>query len=198
MPDKVNARNEPLTPFPKPSEASHQCVLCDVVDLGYRQVEYMGRKKGFKQFVALVWQIDEENPDTKQRFEVAREFQVTMFADAKLRKLLEQWRGKTYTDAEAEQGVPLDKLYGANGLMQIEHKPSKSHPDRTYTNVVSIVPVPPSMPKMVPAAYTRDNDRWTKAKGITWEQAFPPDKSSGETFDDFPQALEDQDDDLPF
>jgi hypothetical protein len=208
MADRINARNEPLAPFPKPDEGQHQCVLVDVVDLGYINKEFQGKKKGFKQYCALVWQIEQENPETRGRFEIAKEFQVTMFAKGSLRILLEQWRGKTFTDAEAEQGVPLDKLVGANGLMQVEHKQSESHPDRTYTNIISITQLPKAMPKIVVAGYVRDNERWNPKKGVTQDQAFPPkqqpedeDQSAGffgESFEDFPAALEDQGDELPF
>ncbi len=204
--DRINARNEPMKPFPKPSEGTHQCVLVDVIDLGYRNKEYMGEKKGFKQYAALVWQLDEENPETGKPFEVAQDYVVSMFELAKLRKLLEQWRGKTFSEEEAEQGVPLDKLYGVNGLMQIEHVQSKSHPNRTYTNIVSITPLPRQMEKMQPAGYRRDEERWKSRKGITYEAAFTPESArnsgalagGGSTYDDFPAALEDQDDDLPF
>lgn len=191
--DRVNARNEPLKPFAKASEGTHQCVLVDVIDLGYHNKEFQGKKKGYKQYCALVWQIDEENPDTGQPFEMSREFQVTMFAKGSLRILLEQWRGKSYTDAEAEQGVPLDKLYGANGIMQVEHKQSVSNPDRTYANIMSITPLPKTMLPMKPAGYER-SAHWKDKVGIAFEQAFPPTLEH----DDFPAALEDQDDDLPF
>lgn len=196
--DKVNARNEPLKPFPKASEGTHQCVLVDVIDLGYQNKEFQGKKKGYKQYCALVWQVDEENPDTGKPFEMSRDFQVTMFSKGALRILLEQWRGKSYTDAEADLGVPLDKMYGANGLMQVEHKQSVSNPDRTYANIISITPLPKAMPQMKPTGYVR-SDHWKDKVGITQDQAFPPEAKHGnDDFDDFPAALEDQDDDLPF
>lgn len=192
--DRVSARNEPLKPFAKASEGTHQCVLVDVIDLGYHNKEFQGKKKGFKQYCSLVWQIDEENPDTGKPFEMSREFQVTMFAKGSLRILLEQWRGRSYTDVEAEAGVPLDKLYGANGLMQVEHKQSQSNPDRTYANIMSVTPLPKAMLQMKPANYQR-SDHWKDKLGISYEKAFPPPPDQPDD-DDMPPLGDD--DDLPF
>lgn len=43
--DQITARNEPMRPFPKPEEGQHQCVLVDVVDLGYINKEFQGRRR---------------------------------------------------------------------------------------------------------------------------------------------------------
>lgn len=142
-----------------------------------------------------MFQLDEVNPETAKRFEIAREFQVTMFKKANLRIFLEQWRGKSYTEEQVEAGAPLHALYGVNGLMQIEHKQSVSNPDRTYSNIVSISALPKAMVKIEPLDYKR-SDHWAGKKGITHEQAFPPPPEPDE---DYPSALEDEDDDgLPF
>lgn len=135
---------------------------------------------------ALVWQIDEVNPDTSKPFEMSKEFTVSMAEKANLRKFLGMWRGKSYTDEEATEGAPLHKLYAVNGLMQIEHKQSKSNPDRSYANIVSVTPLPKSMKKMTPGEYTRSEHWKDKIKTVQMADE-----------NDYPPPLDD-DDDLPF
>lgn len=182
--DQIIARDEPQKEWAKPSEGQHQCVLVDVIDLGYHESIFQGVSKGFKQKCAMVFQIEEINPDTGRRFEPSQEFTVSMYEMANLRKFLETWRGKSYSDAEAQQGAPLHKLEGVNGLMQIEHKPSKANPNRVYANIVSVTPLPRAMEKIAPERYAR-SEHWQK-------------KIAAGNGDNAPVAPPQDDDDLPF
>jgi hypothetical protein len=183
--DQIIARDEPQKEWAKPSEGQHQCVLVDVIDLGYHEIEFQGKSKGLKQKCALVFQIDEVNPDTNRRFEPSQQFTVSMYEMANLRKFLETWRGKSYSDAEAEEGAPLHKLEGVNGLMQIEHKPGKANPKRVYANIVSVTPLPKAMRKIAPEKYVRAEFWQTKMAAGMNEPALAG-------------VGADNDDDLPF
>jgi hypothetical protein len=81
------------------------------------------------------------NPETGKPFEISERFTVSMGEKANLRKFLGQWRGKTYTNAEAEEGAPLHKLEGVNALVQIGHNTSEAT-GKTYANIISIMPLP--------------------------------------------------------
>ncbi len=182
--DTIVAKGSPSVVKIKPPEGSHQAVLVDVIDLGMQDHSYMGESKGKVHKCALVWQIDETNPETGGRFELSKEFTVSMGEKANLRKFLGAWRGKSYSDQEAADGAPLHKLEGVNGIMQIEHKQSKSNPDRTYTNIVSLVPLMKGTPKIAPEKYTRAE--------------FWKDQIATLNGNNLPAALQDEDDDLPF
>lgn len=173
-----------MKPWAKASEGQHQCVLVDVVDLGMQPNIYQGVQNGTVHKCALVWQLDEINPDTNKPFEMSKEFTVSMNEKANLRKFLGTWRGKSYSDQEAEEGAPLHKLEGVNGIMQIEHKQSKTNPDRTYANIVSVTPLFKGTPKIDPNNYVR---------GEFWK-----DKTAKPDNESLPAALQDEDDDLPF
>jgi len=113
---------------------------------------------------------------------------------ANLRKFLGQWRGKTYTDAEAEEGAPLHKLEGVNALVQIGHNTSPAT-GKTYANIISIMPLPKGMPKIKAENYVRA-EYWAEVKAKARK---PEPVAAGRHSDeDFPGALEDTDDDLPF
>lgn len=182
--DQITARADKSASWAKATEGQAQCVLVDVINLGIHQESYMGGPPKMTHKCALVWQIDEVNPDTGKRFEMSKEFTVSMSEKANLRKFLGMWRGKSYTDEEAMEGAPLHKLYAVNGLMQIEHKQSKSNPDRTYANIVSVTGLPKSMKKLEPQEYAR-SEHWKEKINAPQEE-------------EMPGALQDDDDDLPF
>lgn len=169
-----------------PPEGQHQFVCVDGIDLGLQENKAFGKVQ--PQY-AIVFQLDAINPDTNKPFEISQRFTVSMFEKANLRKFLGQWRGKSYSDEEAEKGAPLANLAGANGLVQIEHKVSKTN-GKTYANILSVGPLPKGVNKITPQGYTRA-DYWAEVKG----KAVKPRTDSP---DEFPPALEDTDDDLPF
>lgn len=184
--DQIIAKADALKPWAKASEGSVQCVLVDVIDLGMQQESYMGGPVKLVHKCALVWQIDEINPDTGKRFEMSKEFTVSMGEKANLRKFLGAWRGKTYTDAEAAEGAPLHKLYGVNGIMAIEHKQSKANPDRTYAAIVSVSPLLKGMAKLAPGQDYERSEHWSKKLAAAVDDDAPPPDESGAFDDDLP------------
>jgi hypothetical protein len=184
--DPITAKAAPQRDFAKPPEGQHQGVLVDVIDLGMQPNTFNGQTNGFVHKCALVWQIDAINSETSKPFEVSKEFTVSMGEKANLRKFLGQWRGKSYSDAEAEAGAPLHKLYGINAMLAVEHKQSKANPDRSYVNILSATALHKSAEKLEPLDYKRAD--WWKDKVGKQEPPPPSD-------DDAPA---DDADDLPF
>lgn len=171
-----------------PPEGQHQFVCVDGIDLGLQENKAFGKVQ--PQY-AIVFQLETTNPENNdKRFELSQRFTVSMFEKANLRKFLGQWRGKSYTDEESEKGAPLASLAGANGLMQIEHKVSKSN-GKTYANILSVGPLPKGVKKLVAEGYERA-EFWTEVKAKAIKPKEP------EADDAFPSALADSDDDLPF
>lgn len=185
--DAIIAKAEILKPWAKASEGTVQCVLVDVIDLGLHMESFQGGPMKQKHKCALVWQIDEINPDTEKRFEMSKEFTVSMNENANLRKFLGLWRGKSYTDDQAAEGAPLHKMYGVNGVMQIEHQQSKSNPERTYARIVSVTPLLRSMAKMEPSEDYVRSDHWAKKLATAVDDDGPPPSNEGwEGADDLP------------
>lgn len=180
MADTIVAKNEGGTYQIAPA-GQYAAVCCDVVDLGIVETTWKGNVKKVHK-CAIIFQLDELD-DKGKRYEVAERFTVSMYDAARLRKFLGDWRGKSYTDDEAEAGAPLHKLEGINALVQIEHNAANG---KTYANVGSIMKAPKGAPTLKIEAYTRAAF-WKKA------EAPPPEPDQS-----FPAALEDEDDDLPF
>ena len=185
MADTITAKAEPST-YTRIPEGPHQVVCVDVIDLGE---VHDAKWNKISRKCALVFQSQETDPATKKRYEIAERFTISMHEKARLRKFLGQWRGKSYSDAEASAGVPLDKLEGANALINVEHRQVG---EKTYANILSIGPLAKGMEKVKAEGYTR-SPRWLEKK----EQPKPVTKRSDD-FEDFPTALEDEEDNLPF
>lgn len=144
----AKAPERTFTPAP---QALHHSVCCDVVDLGLVESAW-----GEKHKVRVVWQIEEVNGDTGRRFEVRKDYNLSLHEKANLRKDLESWRGVKFTE-EQLRGFDLDKLVGANCQVQVVHNISDD--GSIWANVSAIVPAPKNTPKMAPADYTRVKDR---------------------------------------
>jgi hypothetical protein len=167
----------------------------DVIDLGERVKSFVGKAEKISPVCALVFETGEVNEDGNPHA-IQKEFTVSMFERAGLRQFLEAWRGKSYTEAEAQAGVPLNKLVGHAALVSVEHKTSAS--GRVYATFRTIGPLPkaiavPDIPPYVRADYWADRKTEYAAEVAKHRPPAP------QEFADVPDALQDgNDDDLPF
>lgn len=142
-----------FTPAP---EGQYAAVCCDIVDLGNVKSEYQG-KVSQKHKIRIVFQLAVDNPDTESPFLVSQWFTLSMNEKATLRKFMEQWRGKTYSETEIAHGVRIAKMLGAPALLQIVHA---TRSDKCYANISTVMRLPHGM--AVPAIdpqYVRAKDR---------------------------------------
>jgi hypothetical protein len=159
---------------PAPS-GTHVAVCCDVVDLGMLETEWQGVKKR-QHKIKIVWQIDELRDDGK-RFTVARRYTNSLHEKATLRRDLESWRGKPFSETEL-QGFDLENLLAVGALLNVIHE---SRQGTTYANVASIMRVP----KMMTAPTVQDYVRVCDRKD-TEAQPVQPEYTEGITDDDIP------------
>lgn len=131
----------------------HQAVCVDIVDMGVLEVTYGGKTKKQRK-IRLVWQIEETMEDGRP-FIVQKRYTASLHEKATLRKELESWRGKPFTDEELA-AFDMERLLGVNCQLNIQHAIKGGE---TYANVVSIVPLGKNMPKMAARDYIRVQDR---------------------------------------
>ncbi len=138
----------------KPAPAgAHAAVCCDVIDLGEMKVVYAGKEK--KQHkIRIVWQIPELRDDGNQ-FTVSKRYTLSLHEKSTLRKDLESWRGRSFTESELEQ-FDVEVLLSAPAMINVNHT---SKQGTTYADVTSIMRLPKGMeaPKVV--GYIRVCDR---------------------------------------
>ena len=174
-----------FTPAP---EGQFQAVCCDVVDLGIKK-ETWGNEIKERQKVRVAFQINETNPEDGKPFLVTEQFTLSMYRNSRLRKFLESWRGKPYTDDEATVGVDIELMVNVNAFIQIVHS---VHNGSTYANVDTIMKAPKGSPVLEVRDYVRVKDRETRPDPQSNE---PPPSNPPE--DDFYNEADDPDP-LPF
>ena len=145
--------SEPQSNYVPCPEGLQQAVCCDVVDIGVVENTFRG---GMDHKVRIVFQSETQRDDGKP-YEVSIMLTLSLHEKAKLRKLLEVWRGRKFTGDELK-GFDLEKLIGVHGQVQVVHAIKDG--GKTYANVAAIVPLGKGMDKLAVApGYTRFKDR---------------------------------------
>jgi hypothetical protein len=153
MPDDITVKNE----FTLVPEGEYQAVCVDIVDLGMVHSEKWNK---WQHKAAIVFQIDERDPKNAKRFEIAARHTLNMSPKANLRQFLGQWRGKPFSDAEANVSLSLASLVGANAMLTIVHNVSG---EKTFANIFSLRKLAKGDAPMAPENYVRA-EYWAKAR----------------------------------
>jgi hypothetical protein len=114
MPDVITAVSTGTSFAPHP-EGGFPMVCVDTIDLGEKVEQFPGSPAKIVHKCAVVFQSGEKNEEGRL-FDLSAEYTVSMYETAALRKLLEAWRGKAYTEEQAKQGVPVHKGMSAPTL----------------------------------------------------------------------------------
>ena len=128
---------------------SHVAMCYAMIDLGTQETEF-GGVKSKKRIVRVVWELSDE----KKVFDEARgeeplsagkNFTLSMHEKATLRKFIENWRGKKYSEKEAE-AVDITVLLGVPCMLSISHGVNETS-GKEYAQINSASLLPKSMPK---------------------------------------------------
>ena len=96
-----------------------------MVDLGTQDTEYNGEKSK-KKLIRLDFEITESlepegnevNMEDGRPFGISRTYTASLFESANLRKELESWRGRSFTEKELE-GFETDQLLGCTARIEV-------------------------------------------------------------------------------
>ena len=149
----VGDNSKSFEPIP---EGLHQAACCDVRSLGLVDTPW-----GKKEKVEIRWQLDLVNEKTGKRFVAPKRYGASLSKKASLRKDLETWRGRPFTEKELE-AFDLEVLLGVNCQIQVQHKPGDD--GTVYSNVVAVVPLGKGMTKVRIEDYVRMAEREGKGK----------------------------------
>lgn len=165
-------------------------VCCDVVDKGLVPTPW-----GAKHKVQLRWLVDAapRREDGKPHM-ISMSYTLSLHEDANLRKMLEVWRGKKFTEDEL-QGFDLEKLIGVHCQIQVASDKGKDGDTYSFPQVVLKAQVNQGK-TVIPADYIRQAERDRRGK----LQAEPDGPSAVDDDDPFGGALPQQteDESLPF
>lgn len=136
--------------FEPVNEGTHHAICIGVFDLGTHFDEVYGKSK---HEVLFMWELPNERIEIEKDGAIkdlpraiSRQFNLSLHKKAQLRPFLEAWRGRAFTEQEL-QGFDVSKVLGANCMLQVLHNKKG---DKTYGNVVSIIPLMKGMVKKDP------------------------------------------------
>jgi hypothetical protein len=136
-------RQENAMYLPKPNDAdfelppagTHSAVCYRVIDLGTQDSSYKGQPKR-QHKVMISWELPDEKMKDGRPFTISQRYTWSMSEKAALRRDLESWRGKPFTDADfGEGGFDIRKLLGVGCLLTIVHTEKG---DKKYANIKSV------------------------------------------------------------
>lgn len=128
--------------FQNVPEGNHIAVCYRVIDLGTIRGEYMG-KENFRRKVLISWEIPDEKMEDGRPFTIGQRFTWSMSEKAQLRKILESWRGKAFTEADfGPQGFDIINIIGAGCMLNVVHEAKNG---KTYANIASVAKLPKGM-----------------------------------------------------
>ena len=173
-----------FTPAPA---GTHAAVCVDVVDLGMVTSEFAGIKKTHHK-IKIVWQIDETRDDGKP-FDVSQRYTLSLHSKATLRRELESWRGRAFTEEELKE-FDVETVIGAGAMLNVIHNFREG---KTYANVTGVMRLMKGMATPTPRDYVRVCDRQKQPA----QQGAGPDSTLPSEMDyDDPNAY--PDDEVPF
>lgn len=145
---------------------SHVARCYSMIQIGTVESEYLGEKKVLHK-VTIDFELPLETAvfrdgEVEKPFVISKEYTLSFNEKATLRKHLESWRGKAFTDAEAAN-FDITKLVGATCMLNIVHKASADG-SKTYANIASISPIPKGLtcPDQVNPTRILSYDNWSQ------------------------------------
>jgi hypothetical protein len=121
---------------------NHIARCYSMIEIGTVEEEFQGEKKTLKK-VRITWELPLETKVFKpengeQPYSISKEYTLSMHEKANLRRDLESWRGKGFSETEAVR-FDITKLLGVPCMLNVIHKVSKSGND--FAAISSITPL---------------------------------------------------------
>jgi hypothetical protein len=142
----IIAKNSGFTREPVP--AGNYIARCyKMIEIGTVNEMVMGKSTTLHK-VRIGWELPNETKvfdpaKGEQPLVIDQEYTLSMNEKSNLRKTLESWRGRAFTEKEAE-AFDITKLLGAPCMLNIIHKTSKS--GNVYEQIAGVTPVPKGVP----------------------------------------------------
>jgi len=138
----IIAKAEMESKFEPISEGVHTAVCVGVIDLG---LQYSEKYEKSSDKIMLQWELPNETYVTSDGEEkpriLSKEYTLSLGEKSNLRKDLQAWRGKAFTEEELK-GFDLKNILGKACQIQIIHTERNGN---TYANIASIMGLPKGM-----------------------------------------------------
>lgn len=131
----------------KPIDSGTYVARCfSMVHIGTIEQEFQGETKEVNK-VRITWELPTETKVFKEGEEpkvltIGKDFTLSLHEKSNLRKFLESWRGRGFTEEEAKK-FDVTKLLGVPCMLSVIHKTSKQ--GKLYAEISSISTLPKSL-----------------------------------------------------
>lgn len=131
-----------------PPEGNHSAVCVAVIDLGTHVESYQGVSKEARKLY-LAWELIGHQTKQGGPHIVCNQYTVSFNEKAKLRQLLETWRGKKFVEGEE---FDISRIVGMPCFLQVSHAKSGSGNDIYKIDAVTTIPkgIQPPKPTVKP------------------------------------------------
>jgi len=183
-----------------------------MIEIGTIPTEYLGETKMLHK-VRIGWELPTElkvfNPEKgEQPCVIDKEYTLSLGEKANLRKDLQSWRGKAFTEQEAE-AFDITKLLGVPCMLNIIHVQGKKDATKTYQSIGSVSPMPKGLecPTQVNPTFVFDFENYSQEKFDTLPDFIKDTIKTSEEFKALTNPIadakdetqkEEEHDDLPF
>lgn len=163
----ITATSEGGATFEPIPAGSYAARCFEMIHIGTVSEEYMGQMKENNK-VRISWELPTEmksfkDGEAEKPQVISKDYVLSMYEKANLRKHLEGWRGKNFTEDEAK-AFDVTKLLGVECMLSIIHKQSKK--GKVYAEISSISRLPKGMtcPKQINPSFEFSYDSFTEEK----------------------------------
>lgn len=141
----ITATNESGSGFEPIPAGSYAARCYSMVHIGTVETSYEGQKK-LQNKVRITWELPTElkvfkEEEGERPMVISREFTLSMHEKSALRKFLESWRGKAFSDEEA-RSFDVTKLLGKECLISILTKEKEG---KKYAEISGVSTLPKGM-----------------------------------------------------
>lgn len=123
--------------FEKCPEGNHLAVCYEVIDLGTQESNWDGEIKR-QHKIWIGWETASEQMEDGRPYVIGRRYTFSSHEKSTLRKDLESWRGKKFSDEDIAK-FDLKNLIGAACFLNVVHS---TKGDRTYANISTVAALP--------------------------------------------------------
>lgn len=137
----IIAKEEKGLGFEPIPEGVHTAICTALIDLGLQYSEKFGKST---RKVMVTWEFPDETYEkdgVKLPRTMSKEYSLGLSEKSNLRKDLQAWRGKAFTEQELE-GFDLKNVLGKGCQIQVIHSEKSG---KSYANIASIMGLPKGM-----------------------------------------------------
>lgn len=163
----ITAKSEGNSEFTLVPAGTYAARCYSMVHIGTIEEEYMGQKKMLNK-VRITWELPTElkvfkEENGPQPYSISKKFTLSMYEKANLRKFLESWRGRGFSDDEAK-GFDVSALIGVPCMLSVIHKTSKNGKVYADVSAVSTLPKGMTVPKQINESFEFSYENFDESK----------------------------------